>query len=331
MISIMNIIDYIAEALLYPGLLFIIVMIIITNWIYRKTAGRVQYRRGPTYVGPLGLLQPFADFIKLFIKEDVVSRFSARIAPVIIASLGVGAITALTLLTPLAYIPIYSNYDIIVFFYLALWSSFSIMLLGLATPNPYTSLGVGRYMALLASAEPAYVASFLVPVIIASKINGVPGYSLYVSSILSYKLWGLDIFSFIAMCIAALAGFLAMMAVLEIKPFDFPEAEGEIYWGIFTEYGGPRLALAFFILFSERIVLPFIYVFLFLGGSWPIDITSNYVGGLIIVFAKFFLVFLLLSVIDNVMPRYRPDQAVSFLWKYPLVLATAALIIAVVT
>lgn len=320
--------NYILQSLLYPGLLFIIIMIIFTQWIYRKVTGRVQYRRGPTYVGPFGLLQPFADFMKLLLKEDVVSRYSAKIAPVIVAALGVGAITALTLMTPLAYDPVYAPFDIIVFFYLALWTSLSIMFLGLATPNPYTSLGVGRYMALLVSAEPAYVSSFLVPVIIASKIYPSIEYSLYGSSLISYQLWTSNVFSFIAMLIAAIAGFLAMMGILEIKPFDFPEAEGEIYWGVFTEYGGPRLALAFFILFAERIVIPIIYVLLFLGGSWPIDISTNYLGGLLVIFAKFIVVFILLSVIDNVMPRFTPAQGVRFLWKYPLTLAIAALIIA---
>ncbi|ADI31277.1 complex I subunit 1 family protein [Staphylothermus hellenicus] len=320
--------SYTLQSLLYPGLLFIIIMIIFTQWIYRKVAGRVQYRRGPTYVGPFGLLQPFADLMKLLLKEDVVSRYSAKIAPVIIAALGVGAITVLTLMTPLAYDPVHAPFDIILFFYLALWASLSIMFLGLATPNPYTSLGVGRYMALLVSAEPAYISSFLVPVIIASKIDPGVEYSLYRSSLISYQLWTDNVFSLIAMIIAAIAGFLAMMGILEIKPFDFPEAEGEIYWGIFTEYGGPRLALAFFILFAERIVVPIIYVLLFLGGSWPIDISTNYIGGLLVIFAKFIVVFILLSVIDNVMPRFKPTQGVRFLWKYPVTLAIAALIIA---
>ncbi len=321
-----EVIDLLVQSLLYPGLFFIIVMIIITQWLHRKIQGRIQYRRGPSHVGPFGTLQPFADFIKLFIKEDLVSRYSLKLAPLFIASFGVGAVIALTLFTPLAYNPLVAPYDIIVFFYLALWSSLAIMLLGLATPNPYTSLGIGRYMALLVSGEPAFVASFLVPVIVSSKLGGAD-YSLYKSSIISWINWSISPIGFIAMIVAAIAGFLAMMGVLEIKPFDFPEAEGEIYWGVFTEYGGPRLALAFFILFAERIVIPLVYVLLFLGGPWPINIAENYIGGVIVILVKFFIVFILLSIIDNVMPRYRPDQAVRFLWKYPLTLSIIALLI----
>ncbi len=325
-----TLIDLVIQSLLYPGLMFIIIMIIFTQWIHRKIQGRIQYRRGPAHVGPLGILLPFADFMKLLIKEDVVSRYSLRRAPLIIAALGVGAIMVLTLLTPLAYNPLTAPYDIVVFFYLALWSSLAIMFLGLAAPNPYTSLGVGRYMALLASGEPAFIASFLVPVIIASSIVEDVDYSLYKASLVSYNLWIHSPLSTILMLIAAIAGFLAMMGVLEIKPFDFPEAEGEIYWGIFTEYGGPRLAFAFFILFSERILIPLIYVLLFLGGSWPIDITSNYIGGVLMIIVKFLVVFSLLAVIDSVMPRYKPDQGVRFLWKYPLTLSAIALILAII-
>jgi len=321
------IIDLLVQLFIYPGMVFTVFMIIFTQWIQRKIAGRIQYRRGPTHVGPMGMLQPFADFMKLLIKEDVVNKYSMKALPLIIAALGVGSLMALTLMTPIAYKPFAAPYDVIVFFYLALWSSLAIMLLALATPNPYTSLGAGRYMALLASSEPAFIASFLVPVIIASRTSGAE-YSLYLTSIQSWKLWVESPLSFISMLIAAIAGFIAMMGVLEIKPLDFPEAEGEIYWGVFTEYGGPRLAMGFFILFTERIIIPLIYAILFLGGTWPFDPSENLLAAIIMVFIKFFIVFIVLSIIDSVMPRYRPDQAVRFLWKYALTLSILALITA---
>ncbi len=317
------------QSLIYPGLVFIIIMIIITQWIYRKISGRIQYRRGPCHVGPFGILQPFADFMKLLLKEDVVTKYSMKKLPLIFASLGLGALIAILVLTPISPWPLMAPNDIIVFFYLSLWASLAIMLLGLATPNPYTSLGVGRYMALLVSGEPAFIASFLVPVVIASSIYGAK-FSLYLTSLSSWALWSYSPASFFAMVVAAIAGFLAMMGVLEIKPFDFPEAEGEIYWGIFTEYGGPRLAFGFFILFTERIVIPLIYALLFLGGSWPVSMYSNRLLGVIVIFVKFLAIYIVLSIIDNIMPRYTPSQAVRILWKYPLVLSIISLLIALV-
>lgn len=324
----MAVIDWFIQLLLYPGLVFMVAMIILTQWFARKVSARIQYRRGPCYTGPLGILQPFADFMKLLMKEDVVSRYSLRLAPVLIASLGVGALAAVMMMTPLAYAPFYGDIDVIVLFYLLLWSSLAILFLGISTPNPYTSLGVGRYLALLASSEPVYIASFLVPVIIASRRYGA-GYSFYRTSLVAHKLWTGSIGDALAMFLALAAGFVAMMAVLEIKPFDFPEAEGEIYWGVFTEYGGPRLALAFFNLFLERIVIPIVFVLLFLGGTAPYSPADNYALAVITVLVKYLVVFFILTVIDNMMPRYRPDQAVRKLWKYTLPLAFLALIAAV--
>ena len=307
------IMDLIIQGLIFPGLFFIVFLIIFTQWIYRKITARIQYRRGPCYTGPLGFLQPFTDFIKLLVKEDAVTRYSVKHIPIVLASIGLGSLIAILLLTPLSLRPFYGDYDIIILFYLGLWGSFAILFIGLAAPNPYTSLGVSRYMALLVSSEPSFIASFIVPVIIASRFFNV-NYSFYKASILSHRLWTIDPFSTLSMILAAIAGFMALMGILEIRPFDFPEAEGEIYWGIFT----------------ERIVFPLIYVMLFLGGSWPVDITMNYCAGFLIIFTKFILLFILLTVIDNVMPRLRPDQGVRILWKYALTLSVIALIISLI-
>jgi len=129
------------------------------------------------------------------------------------------------------------------------------------------------------------------------------------------------------MTIGAIAGFIGLMAVLMVKPFDFPEAESEIYWGMFTELGGPRLAMGFFLKFVEKIVFPIIYVLLFLGGTWPF--TDNWLLGVIIIFIKYFIVLTILSILENSLPRYRPDQGIVFLWKYGYPLAILSLIISI--
>lgn len=315
------------EALVFPGFIFMAIMVILTQWIHRKVGARVQYRRGPMYTGYAGTLQPLADFLKLLFKEDLVSKYSLRRSPLLILSLGIGALITLVLLTPLAPRPLYSEFDIIVYLYLALFASLAILYLAIASPNPYTSLGVGRYLALLAGAEPPYAASFLVPTIIGASTLST-GYSLYLTSLKSHLLWTGGLANAAVMAIATFSAFLSMLAVMEVKPFDFPEAEGEIYWGLFTEYGGPRLALAFFILYVERIVLPLVFVLLFLGGSWPVDIAQNYPLGVVVILLKFLAVFTLISVIDNMMPRFRPDQGVKFLLKYSLPLSLLSLIAA---
>ena len=315
------------EALLYPGLLFMVVLVILTQWYLRKLAGRIQYRRGPTYTGPAGVLQPLADFIKLLSKEDVVNKYGLKYSPLIVIVLAIGAVIAVTLSTPLAPYPIYGVYDFIVIIYLLALSPLALAYLSLSNPNPYTSIGVGRYLALLVTAEPLFIASLLSPLVIAAKyFDG--SYSLYKTSLVSHMLWALSPVSVVVMVLASISGFISLLAVLMVKPFDFPEAESELYWGMFTELGGPRLAMGFFLKFVEKIVFPILYVLFFLGGVWPF--TSNWLLGVVIVFVKYFVVLTIIGVLENSLPRYRPDQGIVFLWKYGYTLAVPALILSII-
>ncbi|RLG78873.1 MAG: NADH-quinone oxidoreductase subunit H [Thermoprotei archaeon] len=313
------------QSLIYPGLLTMIVLVIVTQWYYRKLSGRIQYRRGPTYTGPAGVLQPLADFLKLLAKEDVVNRYGLKKSPLIIAVLAIGALIALGLVTPLAVQPLWAPYDIVVIAYILLLAPLALAYLALSIPNPYSSIAAGRYLALLISADPIYISSLLTPVILAARHTLVP-YSAYLTSTVSAGLWVDSFLSAITMFIAAISGFIGMMAILMIKPFDFPEAESELYWGLFTELGGPRLAMAFFIKFIEKIILPLFYVMLFLGGPWPVN-PANWWLSAIVVLVKYFVVLAVIAWVDNSMPRFRPDQGIRFLWKYGYSLAFLALIL----
>lgn len=321
-------ITLVLESLIFPGFMFMIIMIIFTQWWWRKASARMGYRRGPTRTGPMGMLQPFADFMKLLAKEDIRHSLMLRRLPVLITAFAVGAIVTVLLLTPIAPVALWSPYDIVIVMYLLLWVAVSMALYGLSAPNPYTNLGVGRYLALLTVSEPALFASFLVPTIVATGISPATQYSLYWTIMNAASLWASGVVNAVVMAIAAVAAFFAMLGVMTVKPFDFPEAEGEIYWGMFTEYGGPRLALGFFVLFAEKIVLPMLYVMLFLGGAAPFSFASNYVAAFITVLLKYLAVYTLIALIDTMMPRYRPDQGIRFMLKYAVTPAAIALIFA---
>ncbi|MCD6324642.1 MAG: NADH-quinone oxidoreductase subunit H [Desulfurococcales archaeon] len=328
MVNATQALNLVFEALVYPGLLFTIVLVIATQWYSRKIAGRIQYRRGPTYTGPAGFLQPLADLIKLVSKEDLVNEYGLRKSPVVVAALAIGALIALMLVTPLAYSPVMAPYDIIIVIYIILLSPLALAYLALSQPNPYSGLAVGRYLALLISADPAYTAALLTPIILAGR-HFSTWFSLYATSTVADRLWILSPASFIGMALAAVGGFIGLLAILMIKPFDFPEAESELYWGLFTELGGPRLALAFFLKFVEDILMPLIYVMLFLGGPWPAPY-SNWWLSAIVVLLKYWVVLTIIRLIENSMPRYRPDQGVKFLWKYLYPISFLALIVAII-
>ena len=320
----------VAQYILYPGLLFVVAMVVFTQWIARKVSARVMFRYGPTWVGPFGLLQPLADFLKLLAKEDLTNRLASRYMPIIATSLAVGALTAILLFTPVAPNPIAAPFDIVPVLYLLVWSTIAIAIVGMGTPNPYSNIGVGRYLALLASSEPALLASYLVPVILSSKLpSTLPEYSVMRTSLLSAAVWGASWVHAVIMAVAFVAAFLATMAVLELRPFDIPEAETEIYWGMFTEYGGPRLALTMFVLFTEKIVLPLLFTLFFLGGPAPFSYEASPVAAIITIFLKYLALFVLMVVIDTMMPRFRPDQAIRFLWKYVFTLSFIALLAAI--
>lgn len=310
------------EALIYPGLFFTILFVIFTQWIYRKLSARLQYRRGPIHAGPAGLLQPLADLLKLVSKKDLVNKYSSRRGPLIILSVAIGVVIVTQLMLPVAPWPISGDYDVLIALYFLLLAPFALAYLAVAHPNPYTSIGAARYLAQLFVSEPVFAASLIVPVYLSSKL-GNSSFSIYVASLSSSALWTAGPIHALSMLLAAVAGFIAMMAILEVKPFDHPEAEAEIYWGVFTEIGGPRLALGFFLKFAERVVFPLLYVALFTGGAWPTD-PSNTVMSAILLYLKTAIVFIALTIIDNILPRYKPEQAVRFLLKYaypPLILS----------
>lgn len=309
-----TVLKLLTEALIYPGLFFTILFVIFTQWLYRKLSARLQYRRGPIHAGPAGLLQPLADLLKLVSKRDLVNKYSSRRGPLIAVSLAVGVVIAIQLMLPVAPWPIKGDYDILIALYFLLLAPFALAYLAVAHPNPYTSIGAARYLAQLLVAEPVFAASLIVPVYLSSKLGNY-SYSLYAASLNSSGLWTAGPIQSASMFLAAVAGFIGMMAVLEVKPFDHPEAESEIYWGVFTEIGGPRLALGFFLKFAERVVFPLLYVALFTGGAWPVE-PSNTILSALFLYLKTTLVFIALTIADNILPRYKPEQAIRFLLKY---------------
>ncbi|WP_448579251.1 complex I subunit 1/NuoH family protein [Thermosphaera sp.] len=319
-----SIIDLLIQTLIYPGLVFTILLIIFTQWLARKLSARIQFRRGPVYAGPAGILQPLADLLKLVAKKDMVNKYSLIHSPVLAVSLGIGVLIVAQLALPVAYIPIYARYDAIAVLYFLLIAPFAIAYLAVAHPNPYTTIGAARFLAVLAVSEPVFAASLLVPLIISSRTSGE--FSIYLTSLNAAGVWTAGFSESIAMILAFVSGFIGMLGVLMAKPFDTAEAESEIYWGVFTELGGPRLALGFFLKFAERIVIPMVFAALFLGGVWPAD-PSNWVISALVVYLKTIMVFTVLVVVDSILPRYKPEQAVRFMLKYAYPLAVAAILL----
>jgi NADH-quinone oxidoreductase subunit H len=282
---------------------------------------------GPSYTGPFGILQPIADYLKLFFKEDVsIEGSSPRLATVLL-SVAIGSVVALTLMLPIAPWPIMVSYDVMLAMYLLVWPTIALALIGVLTPNPFSAIGSSRLFSMTLAYEVAFVASILTPVVLASSFYEAE-YSLYLSCLKAWRLW-FNPLSAVPMVLSLISALLALQCKLLTKPFDIPEAETEIVAGPFTEYSGFKLALILGLHDVEVVVGSLLITILFFGGFVPFTWLPWYVS-LIIVAVEYLVVVAVVTWIRTITGRFRVDQALSLFWKYVLPMAAVALIMSTV-
>jgi len=316
------------ETIVYPGALFLSVAVWLTQWYYRKLCARMQNRMGPSYTGPFGILQPIADYLKLFFKEDVsIEGSSPRLATVLL-SVAIGSVIALTLMLPIAPWPIMAGYDVMLAMYLLVWPTIALALIGVLTPNPFSAIGSSRLFSMTLAYEVAFVASILTPVVLASSFYGAE-YSLYLSCFKAWELW-FNPLSAVPMALSLISALLALQCKLLAKPFDIPDAETEIVAGPFTEYSGFKLALILGLHDVEVVVGSLLITMLFFGGPVPFARFPWYVA-LIMTVVEYLIVVAIITWIRTITGRFRVDQALALFWKYVLPIATIALIASVMT
>ncbi|MEM3980148.1 MAG: complex I subunit 1 family protein [Ignisphaera sp.] len=324
--------------IVFPGLIFSTALALFSEWFYRKTVARMQNRMGPSYTGPIGLLQPLADILKLFlIKEVKKQRYSsinlAEIGlgtSINLAEIGLGISIASTiaplLLLPLSPIRFSAPYDVLVLVYLyAVWHFIGLVIATLAYPNPFVIAGLSRLIALTCVIEPTIFASILVPIILTST-SCTPKYSIMCAAINSWKIWLSSPLALISMLLALVAIIIATQAKLGLKPFDIPEAEQELIAGHITEFSGSLLALYNL---SHNIKLAFsaiLITYLFLGGPYPYRHLS--LEGMLLIAVKFVTILFVLTLIRASYGRRRIDQGISLVMKYGLIPSIIALLLA---
>ena len=289
----------------------------------RKLAGRFQDRVGPNRVGPFGLLQPFADVIKLLTKEGIVPRSADQwghvIAPVLVvmsAFLGMAVIPFGVDLAPvnlpsgLVYLVAVSGL-----------SPLGLFLAGWSSRSKFSMVGAMRAVAQLVSYEIPQVLS-LVPVVLWSG-------SLSLVTIFEKQLeqgW------FIASP-PGLIGFaifmIAGIAEVNRAPFDLPEAESEIIAGYHTEYSGIKFGLFFLADYTGILLICSVSTAIYLGGgtlpftAFPANLVGAtwlpwLVGNALLIaifFAKAFAMVFAIFWIRATLPRLRVDRLMHFAWK----------------
>lgn len=327
----------------------IVLVVLLTAVAYtvlleRKVVGRIQNRWGPSRVGPFGLLQPLADGIKLFLKEDLMPTDVYRplylLAPIIALAC---ALISISVIPFGAKIPLTGwatgfdmfdiadvNIGLLILLGVTSVGVYGVALAGWSSNNKYSLLGALRASAQVISYELALGLS-LVGVVLRSQSLRLRTIVDVQSAhgIASWNIFGG--FQFVAFFIYLCAAY----AETNRTPFDLPEAETELTAGYHTEYSSMKFAMFFMAEYANMITVGCVATLLFLGG-WTSPIPAGWLpaGPLIVqILAPIFwfvikvLFFLFLFIwIRGTLPRFRYDQLMNFGWKFLLPLAAVNII-----
>lgn len=338
-----------AKAVWMPLPMFLMIIgatvgVLVVVWLERKISAAAQQRIGPEFAGPLGVLQPVADGLKLVFKEDIVpaktDRLLFTLGPIIV----VIPVFLSFLIVPFGQNLVISNVGMGVFLWIALSSIQPIGLLmsGYSSNNKYSLLGGLRAAAQSISYEIPLALSVLAIAMMSNSLSTIDiveqqsGYG-----VLSWNVWRQPV-GFLIFWIAALAE-------CERLPFDLPEAEEELVAGYQTEYAGMKFGLFYIGSYVNLVLSALLVAILYLGG-WefpiPISMLGSWLGvsetspwlqvidaalGITMTLLKaYFLVFIAILLRWTV-PRVRIDQLLDLGWKFLLpvslvnLLLTAAL------
>lgn len=303
----------------HPIIAIVGILIVVLNlaalliWVERRLLALWQDRYGPNRVGPFGLLQPLADAIKLFAKEDWIPPFADK-AVFVLAP----AIVVLTVLLSFAVIPVspgvvVSDLNIALLFFLGMSSLgvYSVALGGWASDNKYSLLGGLRAAAQMLSYEVFMGISLMGVVLLAGSFN--------LSDIVNAqkKLWFI-VPQFLGFTLFLIAG----VAETRRLPFDLPEAESELIAGFHSEYSGMKFGMFFMGEYMGITLISAMIAVLFFGG-WLGPVLPPVIW--FVIKTGFFLCFFIL--LRAALPRPRFDQLMAWGWKLMLPLALANLLV----
>ncbi len=288
-----------------------------TTYMERKVLGHMQLRYGPMRVGFHGLLQPIADGIKNFFKEDVIPENADKavfvLAPAISITVAVILLSVIPFGPPITIfgkkINLYlANPSIGILFILGLSTlgSYGTILGGWSSGNKYGYMGGLRGSAMIIS----YEISMAFAVVSIIMITG----SFSIVDMVNAQTGVWNVFK---QPVAFLVFLISGVAELNRTPFDMPEAESELCCGYNVEYSSMKFALFFLAEYIHMIVFACLVTAMFLGG-WH---GPAFVPGVIWFFLKMFAIIYLCIWVRATFPRLRYDKVMKLEWKFLLPVA----------
>ena len=300
------------------------VVVLSLTWLERKFLGRLQRRLGPTRTGPMGLLQPVADAVKLVLKEDLIPSWADRavfwVAPLIVLVPSF----MLWVTIPAAKNMVLRNLDMGLLYIIAfsVVTILGLVLAGWGSANKFGTLGALRSAAQLVSYEIPVIMVVIAVAMLAQSLD------LRVISISQVPITDVDIAKInpinipfgvlqpLGMIIFLIAG----LAEVGRTPFDIYFAESEIVGGPFVEYSGAHWSVFFLAEYMNTFLIAALTALLFLGGWYgPVNPTSPAwlaaVVAVIWFLIKTYFIVTIIFWIRGTFPRLRIDQLMAFAWQ----------------
>jgi NADH-quinone oxidoreductase subunit H len=305
-----------ALALIVP----LLIAVAFLTYAERKVMAAMQLRKGPNVVGPFGLLQPFADAIKMMTKETIIPSGANRVlfvmAPMITFILAILAWAVIPLADGWAIADI--NVGILYLFAISSLGVYGIIIAGWASNSKYAFLGAMRSAAQMVSYEVS-MGFVLVTVMLCTG-------SLNLTDIVRAQthLWYcIPLFPMFVIF------FISALAETNRSPFDLPEGESEIVAGFFVEYSSMSFGLFFLGEYANMILMSALTTILFLGG-WlaPFNMEPfTWIPGVFWFLGKVLLCLFVFIWVRATFPRYRYDQLMRLGWKVFLPMSLLWLVI----
>ncbi|HEX6332821.1 MAG TPA: NADH-quinone oxidoreductase subunit NuoH [Flavisolibacter sp.] len=316
-----------------------LVVAMYSTWLERKLAAWLQDRRGPSRAGPFGLLQPMADGLKLFMKEEIIPTVSSR--TLFIMGPMLAMITALMTSAVIPWgwtidvagrqVPLQIadiNIGILYIFGVVSLGVYGIMIGGWASNNKFSLIAAVRGASQMISYELAMGLSLIAVLMVVGDLR--------MSSIVGYQVangWNI-----IVQPLGFLIFFICALAECNRTPFDLPEAENELNFGYHQEYSSMKLGFYLFAEYINMFISGVVMATLFLGGydipfvneaSWGDHWWVGLIGFAVLMAKAVFFIFLFMWIRWTI-PRFRYDQLMNLGWKGLLPMALANMIITAV-
>ncbi len=297
---------------------FAMLLDILLVWVERKVVARFQDRLGPNRVGPFGIFQPFADIVKLLIKEDITPIGADKIIYNLAPIFSLMSVLLLWAILPFApkIFGVDLNVGLLYIVAAGAIGTLSIIMAGWASNNKYALMGAFRTVAQMISYEIPMVVALLIPTLLAGTmgVNGI---------VESQGIW------FVVLSpLGALIFVISAIAELGRSPFDLNEAESEIVAGFHIEYTGMKFGLFYAGELLHAFTFGGFISVLFFGGYrfFGLENFGPIVAAVIFLLKALFFYWVIMWVKYTV-PRVRIDHMLAFNWKFLTPLAFVLLMV----